>query len=258
MARSSRSSTTTRGPPPTGWRRCCAISAGMTSWAWAGGSTRSGPLPGRAGSRSSSAGRSASPTRGCRSGPSRSATCGPATWPFALRCSSPSAVSARTSARSATWRDPRTPTYACERPATGGSGSTSRPAASGTGYPGNAPPSATSPAAASTRGRARRRWRRWTGRGRAPPPSAATRTRSFRRQSCAASRTRLRETPGAPPAPAAIAVGFATTAVGFAAGWLTGIGLPLLGNLHGRQARAIEPADAAKLAAIASAVVRVR
>jgi hypothetical protein len=57
---------------------------------------------------------------------------------------------------------------------------------------------------------------------------------------------------------AAIAVGFATTAVGFAAGWLTEIVLPLLGNLHCRQARAIEPAGAAKLAAIASAVVRVR
>jgi hypothetical protein len=56
----------------------------------------------------------------------------------------------------------------------------------------------------------------------------------------------------------AIAVGFATTAVGFAAGWLTGIGLPLLGNLHGRQARAVDHADAARLAAIASTVVRVR
>ena len=57
---------------------------------------------------------------------------------------------------------------------------------------------------------------------------------------------------------AAIAVGFATTAVGFAGGWLTGIGLPLLGNLHGSQARAIGPAGAARRAAIAPAVVRVR
>src|ERR1700722_9656621 len=56
----------------------------------------------------------------------------------------------------------------------------------------------------------------------------------------------------------AIAVGFATTAVGFAAGWLIGIGLPLLGNLHSRQARAIDHADAARPAAIASTVVRVR
>jgi glycosyltransferase involved in cell wall biosynthesis len=57
---------------------------------------------------------------------------------------------------------------------------------------------------------------------------------------------------------AAIAVGFATTAVGFAAGWLTGVGLPLLGSLHGRQARVIQHGDAAPQAAIVSTVVRVR
>jgi glycosyltransferase involved in cell wall biosynthesis len=57
---------------------------------------------------------------------------------------------------------------------------------------------------------------------------------------------------------AAIAVGFATTAAGFAAGWLTGVGLPLLGSLHGRQARAIEPADATAPARITSAAAGVR
>jgi len=57
---------------------------------------------------------------------------------------------------------------------------------------------------------------------------------------------------------AAIAVGFATTAAGFAAGWLTGVGLPLLGNLHGRPARAVKQPDAARPAAITSTVVRVR
>lgn len=57
---------------------------------------------------------------------------------------------------------------------------------------------------------------------------------------------------------AAIAVGFATTALGFAAGWMAGVGLPLLGNLHGRQARATEPADPATPAGIASGAVRAR
>ena len=56
---------------------------------------------------------------------------------------------------------------------------------------------------------------------------------------------------------AAIAVGFATTAAGFAAGWLSGTGLPLLASLHGRQARAIESAETTPPARIAS-VVRVR
>ena len=55
---------------------------------------------------------------------------------------------------------------------------------------------------------------------------------------------------------AAIAVGFAATAAGFAAGWLSGIGLPLLGTLHGRPVRAVEHAEATKPAAITSTVVR--
>src|SRR6202046_3170496 len=49
---------------------------------------------------------------------------------------------------------------------------------------------------------------------------------------------------------AAIAAGFAITAAGFAAGWLSGIGLPLLGTLHGRPVRAVEHAGATKPAAI--------
>jgi hypothetical protein len=57
---------------------------------------------------------------------------------------------------------------------------------------------------------------------------------------------------------AAIAVGFATTAVGFAAGWLTGVGLPLLGSLHGRPARVLETADAATPAGFTSAAARAR
>ena len=65
---------------------------------------------------------------------------------------------------------------------------------------------------------------------------------------------------------ASIAVGFATTAAGFAAGWLSATGLPLLGRLHRHSARVIGPADrapaqkstqAAKRAVIASAPVRV-
>ena len=130
--------------------------------------------------------------------------------------------------------------------------------ASGTGYPGSAPPSATSPAAASTRGRARRRWRRWTGRGQAPPPSAATPTGSSRTRVLRGLQDAAQGDAWGAARAAAIAVGFATTAAGFAAGWLTGIGLPLLGTLHGRQAGAIEHANAARPAAIASTVVRVR
>ena len=57
---------------------------------------------------------------------------------------------------------------------------------------------------------------------------------------------------------AAIAVGFATTAVGFAASWLTGVGPSLLGGLTGRQARVIERGDAAPPAAITSTLVRAR
>jgi hypothetical protein len=59
---------------------------------------------------------------------------------------------------------------------------------------------------------------------------------------------------------AAIAIGFATTAAGFAAGWLSGTGLPLLGSLHGHSARAIghpNAMEAAKPAAITPAPVRV-
>jgi glycosyltransferase involved in cell wall biosynthesis len=56
---------------------------------------------------------------------------------------------------------------------------------------------------------------------------------------------------------AAIAVGFATTAAGFAAGWLSGTGLPLLGRLHARSARAIEPIDATQPKVISSAAVRI-
>ena len=52
---------------------------------------------------------------------------------------------------------------------------------------------------------------------------------------------------------AAIAVGFATTATGFAAGWMSGIGRPLLGNPHGRQPRAIERRTRHKPARAASA-----
>ena len=57
---------------------------------------------------------------------------------------------------------------------------------------------------------------------------------------------------------AAIAVGFATTAAGFAAGWFTGTGLPLLASPQGHQARAIGNAEATSPARIASAVLRVR
>ena len=57
---------------------------------------------------------------------------------------------------------------------------------------------------------------------------------------------------------AAIAVGFVTTAAGFAAGWLSGTGLPLLSSLHGRHTRAFGPADPTPPARISSAVVRVR
>jgi glycosyltransferase involved in cell wall biosynthesis len=57
---------------------------------------------------------------------------------------------------------------------------------------------------------------------------------------------------------AAIAIGFATTAAGFAAGWLTGIGLPRLGTLHGRPARAVEHAEATKPAVVTSTVARAR
>jgi glycosyltransferase involved in cell wall biosynthesis len=57
---------------------------------------------------------------------------------------------------------------------------------------------------------------------------------------------------------AAIAVGFVTTAAGFAAGWLTGIGLPLLGSLHGRPAGAVERADATNPGAVPSTVARSR
>jgi hypothetical protein len=59
---------------------------------------------------------------------------------------------------------------------------------------------------------------------------------------------------------AAIAVGFATTAAGFAAGWLAGTGLPLLGSLHGHQARIIGQPNAietVKPAAITPAPVRI-
>ena len=42
---------------------------------------------------------------------------------------------------------------------------------------------------------------------------------------------------------AAITVGFATTAAGFAAGWLADVALPLLSSLHGRRARALAGAD---------------
>jgi glycosyltransferase involved in cell wall biosynthesis len=55
---------------------------------------------------------------------------------------------------------------------------------------------------------------------------------------------------------AAIAIGFATTAAGFAAGWLSGTGLPLLASLHGRQPRAIGSAEPTPPARITSAVVR--
>jgi hypothetical protein len=55
----------------------------------------------------------------------------------------------------------------------------------------------------------------------------------------------------------AIAVGFSTTAIGFAAGWLTGIGLPLLGNLHARSAPIGQRATAKALAGPTSAAVRV-
>jgi glycosyltransferase involved in cell wall biosynthesis len=54
---------------------------------------------------------------------------------------------------------------------------------------------------------------------------------------------------------AAIVVGFATTAAGFAAGWLTGIGPPRPGSLHGRPARAVEHADATEPAVIASTAI---
>jgi glycosyltransferase involved in cell wall biosynthesis len=47
---------------------------------------------------------------------------------------------------------------------------------------------------------------------------------------------------------AAIAVGFATTAAGFAAGWLSGVGVPLLASLHGRQPRAITAPPTARSA----------
>jgi glycosyltransferase involved in cell wall biosynthesis len=57
---------------------------------------------------------------------------------------------------------------------------------------------------------------------------------------------------------AAIAVGFATTAAGFAAGWLSGTGLAWLGHLHAGPARLGQLEDAPKPAAITSGVVRAR
>jgi hypothetical protein len=179
----------------------------MTSWAWAGGSTRSGPFPGRAGFRASSAGRSASPTRGCRNR---------GIWFY------------EPTGRVGHWipRQRTTFRYFARRCFHEGQGKAALAALDG-----------------------------------ARPSTAAERSYTYQILPQGVLRA-LQDTAegdawGAARA-AAIAVGFATTAAGFAAGWLTWIGLPLLASVHGRQARAIEHADATNLAAIALTLVRVR
>jgi hypothetical protein len=57
---------------------------------------------------------------------------------------------------------------------------------------------------------------------------------------------------------AAIALGFATTAAGFAAGSMTGISWPLQGNPRGRSIQSDEHADVTEPARLTSTVVGVR